>query len=140
MPDEAMTCLIVEDEALIRWSIAETLSARGHTVFEAEDGASARFVIDEHGDSIDVVVLDYHLPDSSDLRLLDSIRDAIPDVVVVMMTGLVTDDGASEALAHGAHQIIGKPFNVAGLEKVLLRAISTNARKQDGDDADADLA
>jgi CheY-like chemotaxis protein len=33
--------LVVEDELLIRWSIAETLAHAGHTVIEAEDGATA---------------------------------------------------------------------------------------------------
>ena len=37
----ALRVLVVEDELLIRWSIAETLAHAGHTVIEAEDGATA---------------------------------------------------------------------------------------------------
>ena len=41
--------LVVEDELLIRWSIAETLARGGHTVIEAEDGATAILALKKGG-------------------------------------------------------------------------------------------
>ena len=65
--------LVVDDEPLIRWSLAETLEQSGHAVVEAGDAASAIRTVSA-GDPFDVVLLDYRLPDSNDLNLLATIR------------------------------------------------------------------
>ena len=62
--------LVVEDELLIRWSIAETLAHSGHVVIEAEDGATAVRTLRDSVEPVDAIVLDYRLPDSNDLALL----------------------------------------------------------------------
>ena len=64
-----MQILVVDDESLIRWSLAEVLADSGHQVEEAGDGASAVALLSEHH-PFDVVLLDYRLPDSNDLGLL----------------------------------------------------------------------
>ena len=66
----ALRVLVIEDELLIRWSIAETSTQGGHTVVEAEDGASAILALEQGAEPVDAVVLDYRLPDSNDLTLL----------------------------------------------------------------------
>jgi DNA-binding NtrC family response regulator len=78
--------LVVEDETLIRWSITETLAQEGHTVVEAGSAAAAVQALTETPGPIDVVLLDYRLPDSNDLGLLANIRRLRPDSAVVMMT------------------------------------------------------
>src|SRR5262245_56890638 len=72
-----MRVLVVEDEALLRWSITETLLQKGHEVVEAADGAGAiqRLQANEH---VDVILLDYRLPDSNDLVLLANVRRLLP--------------------------------------------------------------
>ena len=61
--------LVVDDEPLIRWSLSETLSEGGHLVSEAGDGESALRTLTAGPLPFDVVLLDYHLPDSHDLAL-----------------------------------------------------------------------
>ena len=80
MPEifRALRVLVVEDELLIRWSIAETLGHLGHTVVQAEDGATAIRTLQSDGTAPDAVVLDYRLPDSNDLTLLTTIRGLAP--------------------------------------------------------------
>lgn len=68
----ALRVLVIEDELLIRWSIAETLAHAGHTVIEAADGATAIRALENDARRINAVVLDYRLPDSDDLTLLQS--------------------------------------------------------------------
>src|SRR5687767_7183600 len=65
----APSVLVVDDEALIRWSLAEVLGERGYTVSEAGDARTAVAAIEGAIDPFDVVLLDYRLPDSADLRL-----------------------------------------------------------------------
>lgn len=112
--------LVIEDEPLIRWSIAETLSRMGHTVVEADDAESAVQRLREMPDPADVVLLDYRLPDSNDLTLLATIRRLAPESAVVMMTAYGTPDVTTDALALGAYGVVDKPFDMHDLEPMLL--------------------
>ena len=114
--------LIVEDETLIRWAVAEALTAAGHTVLEAPDAATALRVVDEAPEPIDAVVLDLRLPDSSDLSLLAAIRRNTPSSAVVMMTAHGTPEDAAGARALGAFDVVEKPFDVQRLERLVRAA------------------
>jgi DNA-binding NtrC family response regulator len=114
--------LIVEDERLIRWSIAETLGHAGHVVVEAEDGASAIRALTNPAAPVDAVVLDYRLPDSNDLTLLADIRRLSPPSVVILMTAYGTPEVARRALELGVYQVINKPFDMQDLQSLLLKA------------------
>jgi len=114
--------LVVEDEALIRWSIAETLAQKGHTVVEAGSATAALRALNGTSEDIDVVLLDYRLPDSSDLGLLANVRRLRPDSVVVMMTAHGTPEMRTGALELGAHRVLDKPFDMGGLESLVLDA------------------
>lgn len=114
--------LIVDDERLIRWSIAETLAAAGHRVFEAADAASARERLDHLDPPVDVVLLDYRLPDNDDLSLLAHIRKTHPEAAVVMMTAFGSPEISEAARRLGAHAMIAKPFDVGVVEAALTAA------------------
>jgi DNA-binding NtrC family response regulator len=110
--------LVVDDEPLIRWSIAETLGAAGHQVTEAQDAASAlKALADASGP--DVVLLDFRLPDSNNLDLLARIRQIAPAASVIMMTAFGTPDVTAGALKLGASRVLNKPFNMRDLEDIV---------------------
>jgi DNA-binding NtrC family response regulator len=117
----SLRVLIVDDEPLIRWSLSETLSDAGHLVEEAGDGESALRTITGDG-PFDVVVLDYHLPDSHDLTLLATIRQAAPDTAVVMMTAYGTPEMVAGAVRLGVYRIVPKPFEVHDMADLVLQA------------------
>jgi DNA-binding NtrC family response regulator len=110
--------LVVDDEFLIRWSIAETLGAAGHQVTEAQDAASALAALEATPDP-DVVLLDFRLPDSNDLGLLAKIRRLAPTSSVVMMTAFGTPEVTAGALELGACKVLSKPFNMHDLEDIV---------------------
>jgi len=114
--------LIVEDEALIRWAVAEAFTAAGHHVLEAADAATARRVVAEATEPLDAVLLDLRLPDSSDLSLLATIRRDTPTTAVVMMTAHGTQEDAANAKALGAFDVVEKPFDVHQIERVVVAA------------------
>lgn len=119
--------LVVEDEALIRWSIAETLVHAGHTVVEASNATMAVQALTETREPIDVVLLDYRLPDSSDLALLASVRQLRPESAVVMMTAYGTPEVTKGALELGAHRVVSKPFDMHTLESLVLDAYGSRS-------------
>ena len=116
----ALRVLIVDDEPLIRWSLAETLADAGHIVAEAGNAESTvRTLADSQ---FDVVLLDYRLPDSNDLNLLSTIRRLSPQCAVIMMTAFGTPEVAQGAIALGAYRIVPKPFEVHEMADLVLQA------------------
>jgi DNA-binding NtrC family response regulator len=120
--DSRLRVLVVEDETLIRWAVAESLRASGHTVLEAPDAATALQIVAEAPQPLDAVLLDLRLPDSSDLSLLAAIRRNTPTSAVVMMTAHGTPEDAAGARALGAFEVVEKPFDVQRLEQVVVAA------------------
>ena len=123
MPAEPpLTVLVVDDEALLRWSIAELLRRSGHAVIEATSAADARDAMSRTSDQIDVVLLDYRLPDSDDLRLLEEVRHRLPQAAVVLMTAFGTPEMVQGAMDRGAYRVMSKPFDMHDVEPLVADA------------------
>jgi DNA-binding NtrC family response regulator len=118
----ALRVLIVDDEPLIRWALAEALGARGHHVLESGDARSARTIVRETALDFDVVLLDYRLPDSDGLSLLASIRQQSPRARVILMTAFGTPELVRSALDLGAFHVIGKPFDLDEISDLVAEA------------------
>jgi CheY-like chemotaxis protein len=88
--------LIVEDEFLIRLTLAEVLSDEGYTVIEAETADEAVKLL-QAGPPIDVLLTDIQLPGQLDGKaLVRHVRETQPDLPVIFMTGRPdTMDGRS---------------------------------------------
>ena len=108
----SLRVLVVDDEALIRWSVAETLLDQGHQVVEAPDGRTALQVLSEVPASIDVVLLDYRLPDSDDLTLLLRIRRLSPESQVILITAYGTPEVVAGAQQLGVFRVVNKPVEM----------------------------
>jgi DNA-binding NtrC family response regulator len=122
MTSKPLRILIVDDEALIRWSLCEILAREGHTVVQAVSASSAREVMDDAGQPIDVVLLDYRLPDSNDLKLLEEVRRRRPESAVVLMTAYGGPDVVQGALDRGAYCVVDKPFDMHEVEPLVRNA------------------
>ena len=117
-----VSVLIVDDEPLIRWSLAETLSDKGYGILEAGDGRGAVETLKGNGEPVDVILLDYRLPDSSNLQLLATIRELSPDSRVVLMTAYGSPEVAEEALRLGAVCVVFKPIEMHDVVNLVSRA------------------
>jgi DNA-binding response OmpR family regulator len=105
--------LVVDDEALIRWSLSEGLSDSGFVVRLASTGAEARTVLQSFDGEPLVIVLDLRLPDIADLSLLRELRALRPDVPIIMMTAHGSAEDAALARELGVFRFIDKPFDVS---------------------------
>jgi DNA-binding NtrC family response regulator len=114
--------LVVDDELLIRWSIAETLAGAGHQVVQAADGATALREVAASREPFNAVILDYRLPDSNDFILLETIRRLTPASTVILVTAHGSADIAKGALDRGVYAVVNKPFDVHDLATVLSKA------------------
>jgi DNA-binding NtrC family response regulator len=115
--------LVVDDESLIRWSLAESLKAEGFTVLEAASAREALACLDQH-DDIGVVLLDLKLPDSTDLTLLHRLRLLAPASRVILMTAHGTAEMLEEAIRAGAFRAIGKPFDMEDMVAIVRDAVA----------------
>jgi DNA-binding NtrC family response regulator len=111
--------LVVDDEALIRWSLSEGLTEFGYVVRVAGTAAEARDALASARHESLVVVLDLRLPDMADLTLLRDIRAARPDVPVIVMTAYGTAEDAKQARSLGVSRFIGKPFDVGEMVQMV---------------------
>ena len=118
--------LVVEDELLIRWSVVETLAEDGHTVIEADCAASALLALQGATAPIDVVLLDFRLPDSNDFTLLKNIRRLAPHAPVILMTAHGTPELTRGALEEGACRVMNKPFDLHDVTAAVASAVATS--------------
>jgi DNA-binding NtrC family response regulator len=105
--------LVVDDEPLIRWSLAEALGDLGHEVVEAGDARVALDLAEKTQPPFDVVLLDFRLPDSADLTLLSRLRIVMPKARIIMMTAHGNNEIVQGALDLGAVRVVSKPFEMS---------------------------
>jgi DNA-binding NtrC family response regulator len=118
--------LVVDDELLIRWAVAETLTQAGHTVAEAENAKETLQQL-KSGPSPDVILLDFRLPDSDDLKLLETIRRLVPRTPVIMMTAFGTAAVHDGALELGAYRVVSKPIEMRDLAPLVQQAYAAGS-------------
>ncbi len=115
--------LVVDDEALIRWSLRERLAQEGYEVAEAATGAEARRLATK--DWFDLALLDLRLPDIDGIALLHQLREIHGEMPVIIITAYSSVESAVEAMRCGAVNYIRKPFNMDELSMAVQKALET---------------
>lgn len=113
--------LVVDDEALIRWSVGSALMTAGYDVIEAPDGATARRQ-SSGASELDCAVLDLRLPDTDGVTLLEQIRETHPRCRFLIMTAFRTQALASRETLAGV-AIVDKPFSIPDLVHAVDHAV-----------------
>ena len=111
--------LIADDEEVARRSLGQILEEDGFEVFTASDGGEALREI--AGESPDILLTDLKMPGMDGHELLTRVREAHPDLAVVIMTAHGTIKSAVKALREGAEDYLTKPINVDEVEHLLDR-------------------
>jgi DNA-binding NtrC family response regulator len=118
----AARVLVVDDEPVVRRTLARALMARGIAVDTAEGGAAALDLLRSR--ALDAVILDRQLPDSDGLSLLGRLRREHPEVEVVMLIPAGDPVSGERALKEGAYDIVHKPIDAPDVvARLLSRAL-----------------
>ena len=102
--------LVVDDEPLIRWSVAEKLQDEGWFVRTVADLASARLCLAE--ENWDLLICDVKLPDGEGTELLGEMSGAGRRLPILMITAHGDDQLRASAVEAGALEVIDKPFEM----------------------------
>jgi len=120
--------LIVEDDPGLRASMERSLTRRGHEVHGASTVAEARHHLQTR--EVDLVLVDIRLPDGSGMEVLATAREVDDEIVVVVMTAFPDVKLAVHAMRDGAHDFIGKPFELDELHLCVERALEARALRR----------
>jgi two-component system response regulator AtoC len=124
-----MNILVVDDELGLRHTLSLILTAEGHQVRAASDGAAGLARLAEA--PADLVICDVRMPGMDGLAFLDQYKASGGTGLVLMMSAYGDDDAALEAIRRGAYDFIAKPFRADQVLLVLRKAIEREGLRRE---------
>ncbi|MEK7448949.1 MAG: sigma-54 dependent transcriptional regulator [Planctomycetota bacterium] len=120
--------LVIDDEELIRilldktfqsWNLKVTLCSSGNQALESFQAGE-----------FDLAIVDLRMPGLNGVDVLKSLKQADPEIDVIMMTAYGSVESAVEALKSGAVDYIGKPINLEHLKLIIERCLRERQQRQ----------
>ncbi|MFB3776725.1 MAG: sigma-54-dependent transcriptional regulator [Bryobacteraceae bacterium] len=113
--------LIVDDEHVVRDSLAKWFDSEGYETGSASGGREALLAVQQK--QYDLALLDIKMPGMDGMELQKKLRDADPDLTVIIMTGYASVETAVQALKAGAYDYITKPIDPDELVHLVSNAL-----------------
>jgi two-component system response regulator PilR (NtrC family) len=121
--------LIVEDEQVLRESLAGLLEEEGYEVLQAGNGAEGYAIVLER--PVNLILTDVRMPEMDGMELLDRLRQLAPETPVIMMTAYGTVDSAVAAMRAGGWDYLLKPVQFDDLLLKIQRAVEFGELSRD---------
>ena len=119
--------LIVDDEKDFLDIMAERMDARGVEVATAASAETALKMVQKK--SYDAVIMDLMTPEMDGIKALKLLKEARPDVAIILLTANVPEGKCSEAINLGAIAVIEKPADLDILAKKIEEASAMKIKK-----------
>jgi PAS domain S-box-containing protein len=120
------TILVVEDDAVVRRALADSLELLNYRVLEVSNGQEALETLEERQGEVDLVLSDVVMPRMSGTALLHALRERGSTVPVVMLTGHPIKREMEQLRGHGMADWLPKPPQLEELAQVLARVLGTD--------------
>ncbi len=111
--DKRASILVVDDDDNIRKTLATVLEEEGYTVDTAENGKEA--VEKTNTNLFNLALIDFRLPDMEGTTLLTSMRETVPKMVKIILTGYPSLQNTIKAINDGADGYVTKPVDMDSL-------------------------
>ena len=122
------TVLVVDDEPLIRWALVNRLKEEGYRAVEAGTASEA---VALHREGVDLILLDFALPDANGLEVLKQVKEIDPDTLVIMLTANTDVGTAVAAMKQGAFHYANKPFDLDEIVLLVEKALETTQLRRE---------
>ncbi|HMK34930.1 MAG TPA: sigma-54 dependent transcriptional regulator [Desulfomonilaceae bacterium] len=113
--------MVVDDELIVRESLAAWLEKEGAAVHKAESGEQALAMMDHN--FYDVLFVDIKMPGMGGFGLVERVKKAFPTTLIVIITAYGTVEHAVEAMRLGANDFLVKPFDPEGLALLVAKLL-----------------
>jgi len=120
--------LFVEDDEVIRESIAKTLQIFFDTIVTAKDGKEAMELLDM---GFDIAILDYNLPFFNGIDIAREIRTKSDETIIFMISNYQETRLLRDAMGIGAIDYLEKPLSFAELKNTLLECAKRLSKKEE---------
>ena len=117
--------LVIDDDEGIRESLATVLKEEGYVVDVAENGQEA--IRKSKESYYNLALVDLRLPDMDGTRLLTEMKETVPHLIKIIITGYPSLENAIEAANRGADAYMTKPY----IMEDLLRTIEEHLKEQE---------
>ncbi len=109
--------LIIDDADFMRMILTDMLGKNGHKVLQAKSGEEGLEMLkgETCGIPVDVCILDIKMPGMNGLEVLEVIKKEYPDLKVIMLSAMCTEEIVKKALELGADGFVAKPFQASAL-------------------------
>jgi CheY-like chemotaxis protein len=111
--------LIVDDEIMILETNEQLLRRLGYDVLMSSSGEKALTILQNHINTIDLVIIDMIMPGMSGKELFDRIKALYPDLKTLLCSGYSLNLNAQEIMSQGCNGFIQKPFNFNQLSRTI---------------------
>jgi len=120
--DKHLKIMIVDDELIVRESLLHWFAKYGHTVETASSGPKALEKLEKR--SFQILFVDIKMPGMDGLELLEKVKEAYPETMVVIITAYGSIESAVRAMRIGASDYLLKPFKPGQLSLAMERILS----------------
>jgi PAS domain S-box-containing protein len=116
--------LVVDDETAVQEVTQATLETYGYRAMIASDGVEAIACYAEHKQEIHVVLLDLMMPALDSLTIIRTLCKLNPQVQIIAMSGLATNESITRTMGAGVQAFLAKPFTAPELLELLDRILN----------------
>jgi len=114
-PGDGAGVLVADDEAVLREVLQEALQGAGYRVFAAADGEEAVRLFEQHGDDIDIAILDVVMPRMGGVETFEQLRRIDPELPIIFHTGYGRDALDHDVMMQPLCDSITKPVSIEQL-------------------------
>ena len=121
--------LVVDDEEIVRDSLASWLQEDGYRVDTAPDGPTALAKLAQQ--PYDILLVDLKMPGMDGMQVLAQAKSLQPDAPLIIMTAYATVDTAVQAMKQGAYDYLVKPFEPEELSLLIGKLTDAQALRRE---------
>lgn len=120
-----MKILSVDDSAIIRKIIRSGVELLDYELVEAADGMEALTILEQSGEEIILILLDWNMPGMDGLVFLEKVKNtaALKHIPIMMVTTESEKENIIRAIQAGAINYLVKPFTIEELMKKVLECM-----------------